>query len=76
MNIYEFASCRCREVASKPFDTLARIRYDHLDHETFKDAAGKRQPAIRWLLDVIADPKKPQSTESSASSIWGPDALA
>ena len=39
----------------KPFDTLARNSLVILsDRQTFVDANGDRQPAIRWLLDVIS----------------------
>jgi ABC-type transport system involved in cytochrome c biogenesis permease subunit len=42
----------------KPLDSLARNALRVVsNYETFKDAAGDRQPAIRWLADVIADPK-------------------
>ncbi len=42
----------------KPFDTLARNSLRVLSNrETFKDTNGQRQPAIRWLLDVIARPR-------------------
>ncbi|GMQ80255.1 MAG: cytochrome c biogenesis protein CcsA [Planctomycetia bacterium] len=38
----------------KPFDTLARNCLTILsDKQTAKDRSGKRQPAVRWLLDVI-----------------------
>ncbi len=38
----------------KPFDTLARTTLRVLSNrETFYDDKGQRQPAIRWLLDVI-----------------------
>jgi cytochrome c-type biogenesis protein CcsB len=41
----------------KPFDTLARNSLRILSNrETFVDDNGNRQPAIRWLLDVIARP--------------------
>jgi len=41
----------------KPLDTLARSTLRIIsDRETFKDEEGKRQPAIRWLADVIARP--------------------
>jgi ABC-type transport system involved in cytochrome c biogenesis permease subunit len=41
----------------KPFDTLARSSLRVLSgRETFLDEEGKQQPAIRWLLDVIARP--------------------
>ena len=40
----------------KPLDTLARNNLRIISgKETFRDAAGDRQPAIRWLLDVMAD---------------------
>lgn len=43
----------------KPFDTLARNSLRIIsDYETFKDAEGKRQPAVKWLLDVIARPSE------------------
>lgn len=39
----------------KPLDTLARNTLRIIsDKETFVDAKGKQQPAIRWLLDVIS----------------------
>lgn len=42
----------------KPFDTLARNTLRKIsDYNTFKDEEGERQPALRWLLDVIADPE-------------------
>ncbi len=38
----------------KPFDTLARNSLVVVsDKQEFKDADGEKQPAIRWLLDVI-----------------------
>lgn len=38
----------------KPFDTLARNSLVVVsDKQTYTDAAGHRQPAIHWLLDVI-----------------------
>ena len=41
----------------KPFDTLARNSLRVLSNrETFVDVRGQKQPAIRWLLDVIARP--------------------
>ena len=42
----------------KPFDTLARnLLMKISDSETFRGPDGKRQPAIRWLLDSIAKPQ-------------------
>jgi ABC-type transport system involved in cytochrome c biogenesis permease subunit len=41
----------------KPFDTLARNSLRVIsDSETYVDANDKRQPAVKWLLEVIADP--------------------
>jgi ABC-type transport system involved in cytochrome c biogenesis permease subunit len=42
---------------SKPMDSLARAMLRVIsERETFVDADGKTQPAMRWLLDVFADP--------------------
>jgi ABC-type transport system involved in cytochrome c biogenesis permease subunit len=39
----------------KPFDTLARNSLSRLSQkQTFRDRDGARQPAVRWLLDVIS----------------------
>lgn len=41
----------------KPIDTLARGTLKNLSgRETFRDKDGKKQPAIKWLLDTIAKP--------------------
>lgn len=41
----------------KPIDTLARTVLAKMsDRETFRDADGKSQPAVRWLLDVVTKP--------------------
>ena len=46
----------------KPLDTLARNSLRALsDSETFVDDSGKRQPAVKWLLDVISD--APEATK-------------
>jgi len=43
----------------KPLDTLARNSLRKIsDYNTFKDAKGERQPAVQWLLDVIAKPEE------------------
>ncbi|MBM4004057.1 MAG: hypothetical protein FJ295_12350 [Planctomycetes bacterium] len=43
----------------KPLDTLARNSLRVISNaETVKDADGNRQPAIRWLLDVISEKKE------------------
>ncbi|MFO0901933.1 MAG: cytochrome c biogenesis protein CcsA [Pirellulales bacterium] len=40
----------------KPLDTLARNTMRVISNrETFKDAEGKSQPAIRWFIDAITD---------------------
>ena len=40
----------------KPIDTLARTSLRKIsDRQTYVDDDGNRQPAIRWLLDVITD---------------------
>ncbi len=40
----------------KPIDTLARTSLRMIsDRQTYIDAHGDRQPAIRWLLDVITE---------------------
>ncbi len=42
----------------KPFDTLARNSLHILSgRETFVDGKGQQQPAVRWLLDLIARPQ-------------------
>jgi len=42
----------------KPLDTLARNTLRIIsDRETFEDADGNRQPAIRWLADMVANPE-------------------
>lgn len=41
----------------KPIDTLARTTLAKIsDRETYTDAAGRKQPAVRWFLDIIARP--------------------
>ncbi|MBI1349254.1 hypothetical protein GC163_23540 [bacterium] len=42
---------------AKPFDTLARSNLLAISSkQTFSDINGKSQPAVKWLLDVIARP--------------------
>ncbi|RMG40868.1 MAG: hypothetical protein D6725_02575, partial [Planctomycetota bacterium] len=55
MPIYRFGELPVvYEGRVKPFDTLARNNLRAISgRETFVDLEGKRQPAIRWLLDVI-----------------------
>ncbi len=46
------------EGRSKPFDTLARNTLRILSgKQYYLDEDGKKQPAVRWLLDLIAEPK-------------------
>ena len=56
MNLYEFGKLPLvYEGRVKPFDTLARNSLLVISgKQSFKDAEDNRQPAIRWLLDVIA----------------------
>jgi ABC-type transport system involved in cytochrome c biogenesis permease subunit len=58
MNLYEFGKLPLVEAGRvKPFDSLARNSLRALSgKQTFRDEDDKRQPAIRWLLDVIARP--------------------
>ena len=59
MNLYEFRAIPViYQGRAKPIDTLARNSLRILsDRQTFQDASGQRQPAVRWLLDVIANPE-------------------
>ncbi len=59
MRLHEFGSLPVvYEGRVKPFDTLSRNSLRVISgRQTFKDASGTRQPAIRWLLDLIADPE-------------------
>ena len=56
MHMYEFGRLPVAyQGRVKPFDTLARNSLRIIsDWQTYKDENGKRQPAIRWLLDVIS----------------------
>jgi ABC-type transport system involved in cytochrome c biogenesis permease subunit len=56
MNLDEFGKLPLvYEGRVKPMDTLARTTLRALSgRETFVDKDGKSQPAIRWLLDVMA----------------------
>ncbi|NOX56578.1 MAG: cytochrome c biogenesis protein ResB, partial [Planctomycetes bacterium] len=60
MNLYEFGKLPLMfEGRSKPFDTFARNSLRIIsDRQTFVDSEDNRQPAIRWLLDVIARPEQ------------------
>ncbi len=58
-NLYEFGKVPVvYKGRTKPIDTLARNSLRILSHrETFKDADGKTQPAIRWMADLLAKPE-------------------
>jgi len=60
MQIHQFGKLPVMyEGRVKPFDTLARNSLQIISgKQSFKDADGKSQPAIRFLLDVIADPER------------------
>ncbi|MBC8874361.1 MAG: cytochrome c biogenesis protein CcsA [Planctomycetes bacterium] len=56
----------------KPFDTLARNALRKIsDYDSFKDGRDKRQPAVRWLLDVIARPE--EAEEHRVFRIYTPE---
>ncbi|MFM7070579.1 MAG: cytochrome c biogenesis protein CcsA [Planctomycetota bacterium] len=61
----------------KPLDTLARNTLRVISNrETFLDATGKSQPAIRWLIDTItekAPPSKPASSSENEPEIVAND---
>lgn len=55
-NLYEFGKLPIvAEGRAKPFDTLARSSLMAVSgKQTYVDQQDKKQPAVRWLLDVIA----------------------
>ncbi len=60
-NEFDFAAFASLPVVDqgrvKPVDTLARTTLAKIsDRETYRDADGKKQPAVRWFLDVVARP--------------------
>ena len=58
----------------KPFDTLARNSLLILSgKQEYRDANGKKQPAIRWLLDVISS--KPEARDARVFRITNHDVL-
>src|SRR5262249_45782515 len=47
----------------KPIDTLARTSLMVISNrQTFRDEAGKEQPAIKWLLDVMTSRQSDKGT--------------
>jgi len=63
MNLYEFGKLPLVfEGRVKPFDTLARNSLKILsNYQTFKDEKGDKQPAIRWLLDVMSGAERAEN---------------
>jgi ABC-type transport system involved in cytochrome c biogenesis permease subunit len=58
----------------KPFDTLARNSLRVIsDREYFRDTEDKKQPAIKWLLDVITD--APNLENYRVVRIYNPEVL-
>ena len=58
----------------KPFDTLARNSLVIIsDRQTWKDSNGKRQPAITWLLNVIA--QTPEARTAKVFRVENPQVL-
>jgi ABC-type transport system involved in cytochrome c biogenesis permease subunit len=59
LKLYEFGQLPVvSQGRAKPFDTLARNTLRILsERQTFIDQRGQQQPAIRWLLDVMARPE-------------------
>ncbi|MAG94158.1 MAG: hypothetical protein CMJ48_10460, partial [Planctomycetaceae bacterium] len=60
MRLYEFGKIPIvYEGRIKPLDTLARNSLTQLsNNDSFRDTAGNKQPAIRWFLDLAADPER------------------
>lgn len=58
----------------KPIDTLARTTLAKIsDRETYRDADGQTQPAVRWFLDVAAN--RPAAEEHRVFRIQNLDVL-
>ncbi len=59
MQLYEFGKFPVvYQGREKPIDTLARNSLRIIsDRQTYVDQHGSKQPAIRWLLDLIARPE-------------------
>lgn len=59
LNLYDFGQIPVVEQGRvKPFDTVARNSLRIISNrDRFRDENGHSQPAIRWLLDVIARPE-------------------
>ncbi|MCA9015865.1 MAG: cytochrome c biogenesis protein ResB, partial [Planctomycetaceae bacterium] len=60
MNLYEFGQLPILyQGRAKPIDTLARNSLRIISgRQDFTDPEGKKQPAIKWLLDTIAKPRE------------------
>src|SRR5437773_11499078 len=60
MQLNEFGRLPVRDHGRlKPYDTLARINLMIISGaQTYRDEKGDRQPAIRWMLDVMTSGMK------------------
>ena len=59
----------------KPIDTLARNSLQILSgRQTYLDGDGKRQPAVRWLLDAVTRSEK--SADQRIFNIYDPQVVA
>ena len=76
MDLYQFGKIPVvYQGRSKPIDTLARNSLRMIsERQTFVDDNGDRQPAIRWLLDLIA--KREQAFKHKVFRIPNPDVRA
>ncbi|HXX94380.1 MAG TPA: hypothetical protein VEN81_12160, partial [Planctomycetota bacterium] len=61
MRLEEFSSIPVQDSGRiKPLDTLARTLLNEIsEKETWSDGEANRQPAIRWLLDVMIEDRDP-----------------
>lgn len=75
MDLYQFGQLPVMyEGRVKPFDTLARTALRAIsEKEEFVDAQGKKQPATRWLLDLIT--QSPDSEKHPVFRIQSLDLL-
>jgi ABC-type transport system involved in cytochrome c biogenesis permease subunit len=69
MAIHEFAKLPAvHQGRLKPLDTLARVSLMIIsDRQSFRDEHGEKQPAIRWLLDVMS---AMGTGETKANAYW------
>jgi len=67
-NDFDFAAFAALPVVDqgrvKPVDTLARTTLAKIsDRETYVDADGKKQPAVRWFLDIVVQSEAAEEHE-------------